>query len=60
VVDAVGLRHLAVLSVLPSSMISHSTLSKPGTSRGRQGIWMISFKTGSCGHHAATGKTLRL
>ena len=45
-----------VRSVEPSSMISHSTASKPGTSRGRscsvtgsdsssfkQGIWMISF-----------------
>ena len=45
-----------VRSVEPSSMISHSTASKPGTSRGRsasvagsvssslrQGIWMMSF-----------------
>ena len=45
-----------VRSVEPSSMISHSTTSKPATSRGRsasvtgsvssssrQGIWMISF-----------------
>src|SRR6478735_1943034 len=45
-----------VRSVEPSSMTSHSTVSKPGTSRGRsasvsgsvssslrQGIWMISF-----------------
>ena len=45
-----------VWSVLPSSMIIHSTRAKPGTARGRlasvmprlaaslkQGIWMISF-----------------
>ena len=45
-----------VRSVEPSSMTSHSTASKPGTSRGRsrsvtgsasssfrQGIWMMSF-----------------
>jgi hypothetical protein len=48
-----------VRSVDPSSMISHSTVSKPVTSRGRsasvigrvsssfkQGIWMISFMGG--------------
>ena len=49
-----------VSSVLPSSMISHSTVSNPATSRGRadrampsvsaslkQGIWMMSFKSDS-------------
>ena len=51
-----------VRSVEPSSMISHSTISKPGTSRGRsasvagsvasslrQGIWMMSFIAGGPG-----------
>ena len=57
-----------VRSVEPSSMISHSTTSKPGTSRGRsasvagsvasslrQGIWMMSFMRGAGA--GATGRT---
>ena len=58
-----------VRSVDPSSMISHSTTSKPGTSRGRSasvagsvasslrhGIWMMSFMRGRAG---ATGRAER-
>src|SRR6266545_2992954 len=58
-----------VRSVDPSSMTSHSTTSKPGTSRGRsasvagsvasslrQGIWMMSFMRGRAG---ATGRKER-
>src|SRR4051794_15101629 len=57
-----------VRSVEPSSMISHSTASKPGTSRGRSrsvsgsvasssrhGIWMISFIAAAMEGTAARG-----